>query len=209
MTPDVPLFKRVEPARLLFDINLSAKIWFGLFLITLLALVLCLAALLRPRTFQPDGVFVVGGDGWPYWAKRVDWGAATNLHVRMADEATKAFLLRNPAGFDSPELVNLLFLPEAAAAAHADCEREAPDRQAKELHQKPESFSAHYLRLPNDRTRVSVHGQLVESGLFRGQPIAGAVPFQIDLELVPNPNLALNGLIPLVVRQYRYEPVRP
>ncbi len=209
MNLELPFQRRVEPARLLFDLNLAAKIWFGLFLLVTLALLVSLCASLRPRAAQIQGVFVVGGDGWPYWARRMDWGAVTNLHVRMAEEATLAFLLRNPAGFDAPERVELLFLPEAASQARAQCEREAPERQARELHQKPEGLSLRYLRLSNDRIRVSVRGQLIHSGLFRGQPVADAVPFQLDLELIPNPNLALNGFIPLVVRSFHYEPLHP
>ena len=38
-----------------------------------------------------------------------------------------------------------------------------------------------------------------------GQALVNAIPFQLDLELVPNSNLALQAAFPLVVHRFRYE----
>ena len=66
MQPELPFHRRVEPARLLFALNLAAKVWFGLFLLVTLALLVSLFVSLRPRAAELKGAFVIGGDGWPY-----------------------------------------------------------------------------------------------------------------------------------------------
>lgn len=199
------LLRRFEPAGLLFNLNLSAKVWFGMFLFMSLALMVSLIASLFPRKASTESVIVVGANGEIYQGGYQHWTAVTNLHIRTAELATQALLLRSPAGFDIPGQLDLLYLPEAAARAREQCDGEAADRLARELRQKPEIFDLRYLRLSNERIRVTVRGEVVQAGFFSGQPIVHAIPFQLDLELIRNPNLALSGLAPFVVRHFIYE----
>ncbi len=194
-----------SPARLLTDLNYAAKIWFGLFLLMGFSQALTLILLLRPSTMEAGKISFVTSDGTPLGAVLTPLVSLTNLHVRAAEDATLLLLNRNPAGFDFPDRISWLYLPEAAAQALTECEQERPDRQLRQLRQKPEIARIHYLSVSDNRIMVSVSGQVIQMGAFNGRPLAQAVPFQLDLDLVPNPNLAMNGVFPLVVRRYLYE----
>lgn len=196
---------RFSPARLLTDLNYAAKIWFGLFLLMTLSQILTLILLLRPQTLNAGRTLFVASNGRGYPGEITDLAALTNLHVRVAEDATTVLLNRNPSGFDQPERIGWLFLPEAAAQARAECDQELPDRQSRQLRQKPEIARLQYLSVSNQRILVTVFGQLVQAGTFNGQPLPQTVPFQLNLDLVPNPNLTMNGAFPLVVQRFRYE----
>ncbi|NUQ71671.1 MAG: hypothetical protein HUU17_12740, partial [Chthonomonadales bacterium] len=119
---------------------------------------------------------------------------------------THLFLNRHPGGFDQPERLPLLFLPEAARMAREDCDREMPGRQLRLLHEKAQIARLQYLESSNQRILFTVRGHVIQSGSFNGQPLADSLPFQLDLELVPNPNLGLQASFPLVVRRlHRHE----
>ena len=205
MNSDPAPIKRFSPARLLVELNLAAKVWFGLFLLMALCEAATLGLLWRPRHTEDRPVLFVAGDGRGYGGNPAELSTLTNLHVRAAEDVTLAFFNRNPADFDQPERIPLLFLPEAARQARADCEQDAADRRARQLRQKPEITRLEYLDASNQRILFTVQGQLVQAGVFHGQPLVSAVPFQLDLELVPNPNLALHAAFPLVVQRFRYE----
>ena len=73
------------------------------------------------------------------------------------------------------------------------------------MHEKVEITRLQYLEASNQRILFTVQGQLLQFGSFNGQPLMNSIPFQLDLELVPNPNLLLQAAFPLVVHHYRYE----
>lgn len=197
--------KPFAPARLLYDLNLAAKVWFGLFLFMAFCEAATLMLLLRPRRVDERQVLFVASDGRGYGGDVVELAALTNLHVRAAEDVTHALFNRNPVDFDQPERITLLFLPEAARQARADCEQESADRRLRQLRQKPEITRLQYLEASNQRILFTVQGQLVQAGAFNGQALVNAIPFQLDLELVPNSNLALQSAFPLVVHRFRYE----
>ncbi len=205
MNPITSLSRVFNPARLLVDLNFAAKIWFGLFLLMAFCEAATLLLLLRPRHLDDRPVLFVTSDGCGWGGTAVELAALTNLHVRVAEDATLALFNRNPTDFDQPERIPLLFLPEAARQARADCDQESADRRARQLRQKPEITRLEYLEASNQRILFTVQGQLVQAGIFNGQPLVNAVPFQLDLELVPNLNLALRASFPLVVQRFRYE----
>lgn len=204
-TPSSP--RPFAPARLLVDLNFAAKIWFGLFLFMAFCEAATLVLLLRPRRVDDRPVVFIASDGRGYGGGETELSALTNLHVRAAEDVTHVLLNRNPTDFDQPERITLLFQPEAARQARAECDQETPYRRERQLRQKPEITRLQYLEASNQRILFTVYGQLVQAGAFNGQPLVNAVPFQLDLQLVPNPNLALQAAFPLVVKQYRYEPL--
>lgn len=194
------------PVRLLVDLNFAAKIWFGLFLFMALCEAATLVMLLRPRRADERQVVFIASNGRGYGGNETELAALTNLHVRAAEDVTQALLNRNPAGFDQPERITLLFQPEAARRAQADCDQESPDRRLRQLHEKAQITRLQYLEASNQRILFTVHGYLVQSGAFNGQPLVNSLPFQLDLELVPNPNLTLQAAFPLVVHRYETHP---
>ena len=200
-----PLPRRFSPVRLLVDLNLAARVWFGLFLLMAFCEAATLLLMLRPPSLEGRRVIFVTSNGRGYGGNVTELGSLTNAHVRAAEDVTVAFLSRNPADFDQPDRIALLFQPDAARQARADCEEQGPDRRAKQLHQKPEISRLQYLEASPERILFTVQGQVVRAGVFNGQPLAGAEVFQLDLELIPNPNLTLQAAFPLVVHHYRYE----
>ena len=117
------------PVRLLVDLNFAAKIWFGLFLFMAFCEAATLVLLLRPRRAEERQVVFIASNGRGYGGNETELSALTNLHVRVAEDVTQAFLNRNPRDFDQPERITLLFQPEVARRARADCDRETPERQ--------------------------------------------------------------------------------
>ena len=193
------------PARLLVDLNFAAKIWFGLFLFMACCEAATLVLLLRPRRAKEHQVVFIASNGRGYGGNETELSALTNLHVRVAEDVTQAFLNRNPRDFDQPERITLLFQPEVARRARADCDRETPERQLRQLQEKALITRLQYLEASNQRILFTVQGLLMQSGAFNGQPLVNSLAFQLELELVPNPNLTLQAAFPLVVHQYRYE----
>ena len=194
------------PARLLVDLNFAAKVWFGLFLLMAFCEAATLVLLLRPKRLDDRQILFVAATGIVYGGEEVDFSTITNLHVRAAEDATLVFFNRNPTDFDQPERVSLLFLPEAARDARSDCEQESAYRTARQLHQMAKITRLQYLEASNDRILFTVQGQLIQAGAFNNQPLVSAMPFQLDLELVRNPNLTLSAAFPLVVKRFlRYE----
>ncbi len=200
--------RRLDPARLLFDLNRAAKIWFVLFLVAVAALLLSLILQFVPRHNTVERFLVIASDGVAYRAAPEAFAAITNLHVRVAEDASYAFLNRSPIDFDQPERVQLLFLPEALAKAREHFAYDLRERQAKQLHQKAEISRVQFARVGEEQVLVSVRGQLIQVGVFEGQIVADPVSFKLDLDLVRNPNLSLNASFPLVVRNFKYEIIR-
>lgn len=193
------------PVRLLVDLNFAAKIWFGLFLFMAFCEAATLTLLLRPRPVDQRQLVFIASNGRGYGGNETELAALTNLHVRVAEDVTHAFLNRHPADFDQPERITLLFETEAARKARTNCDRETPERQLRQLQEKAQITRLQYLEASNQRILFTVQGLIMQSGAFNGQPLVNSVPFQLDLELVPNPNLTLQAAFPLVVHHYRYE----
>jgi hypothetical protein len=84
-------------------------------------------------------------------ARSSDLRRPAKLHEQHALLACSPFQ-RNPTGFDFPELLDKLFLPEAARKVRAAATGSAEEFTAKALHQKPEVLK---LTVPRDAGRTS------------------------------------------------------
>ncbi len=194
-----------DPIRLLVDLNYAAKIWFVLFLITTLALVSSLVVQLFPRTHLETRYIVVDSRGASTPGYDVPLTGATNLQFRAAADATSALLDRRPNGFDHPELLAELFQPVALEKARAWSDRERPERTSKAIHQKAEPTHFEYGQLSDNRVLVTIKGQLILVGTIGTQPLVDSTQFQLELQLVINPDLASNARHPILVSNFRYE----
>jgi hypothetical protein len=127
---------------------------------------------------------------------------ATKLHEQHALLACLALFQRNPAGGDFPELLEKLFLPEAAKKARVEIAADAEEFSAKSLHQKPEISKITVLETRENVILVQAEGQLVRTGVVNGQIFSEAPTFTVRFTFARNPNLAANGRYPLAVWTY-------
>ncbi len=197
--------RSVDPVRLLVDMNLAAKVWFGLFVLSLLTQIATPVWQFFTRATTVERFIVIDGQGVTRSGYVTALTQATNVQLRTAEDATRALLDRQPNDFDRPQLVAELFLPGAFAKAREWAEQERPERVARMLHQKAEPSRYQLAKLNDERVLATVSGQLVLAGSVGGQPLADSAKFTLELQLVPNPDLANNARTPLVVSNFRYE----
>ncbi len=135
---------------------------------------------------------------------------AKELHLEQALLATSALLMRQPNDFDLPELLRTMFSGRAlneAAKLKAD---EAPEFQAKQIHQKPLISRIEALELRPNAVRLQISGQVKRDGVFQDQPFTEVLPFVLEMVLQHNIDLLRNRRQPTLVSQFslRYEPIR-
>lgn len=151
---------------------------------------------------ERERVVVLDPSGTFHVSPLLGFEEATKLHEQQALLACLALFQRNPAGFDFPELLDRLFLPEAAKKARADGGASAEEFAAKSLHQKPEVLKLTVLETRENMILVQAEGQLIRMGIVGGQTFSEALTFTVRFQFARNPNLAANGRYPLAVWTY-------
>lgn len=136
------------------------------------------------------------------------FAAASELHVQQALLATTALLLRNPAGFDQPEVLEALFGGNALAQATHLRGLEGAEFHERQLHQKPQVARINAIETRDDRAQIEVTGTLLRTGLYQNTPFAEVLPFRLRLTFRPNPDLLRNRRQPTLVTEFElaYEP---
>lgn len=189
------------PARLFSDHAFAARLWF---LVACAALGLCaLQPYLIINAYRArERVVVLDGAGTFSVSPLLGFEEAKDLHESMALWATLAFYQRNPKGCDYPDLLQKIFLADAATKAGVDREKSQPEFTVKNIHQKPEVFKIDILRTREDRVIVKVEGQLVRTGVFENQTFTESPKFTLTLTFVRNPDMLINKRYPLGVWSY-------
>lgn len=189
------------PTRLFADHAFAARIWF---LVACGALLLCaLQPYLIINAYRTrERVVVLDGAGSFSVSPLLGFEEAKDLHESMALWATLAMFQRNPKGWDYPDLLQKLFLTDAATKAGVDREKTQPEFTVKNIHQKPEVFKIEILRTREDRVLVKVEGQLVRTGVFENQTFTESPKFSLTLTFVRNPDMLVNRRYPLAVWSY-------
>ncbi len=192
---------RWHPLDLFVNPAVAARIWF---LVAAGAVALCaLQPYLLVRAYRTrERVVVLDGSGTFHVSPLLGFEEADKLQEQHGLLACLALLQRNPAGFDQPELLEKLFLPEALAKARADWARSAEEFDRKNLHQKPEVQKVTVLETREQIVLVQVEGQLLRTGTVGQQTFTEAPAFHARFTLARNPNLAANGRFPLAVWSY-------
>ena len=190
-----------RPLELFADHALAARLWC---LVALVAVGFCaVQPFLVIRAYRErERVVVLDAGGTFHVSPLLGFEEATKLHEQHALLACLALFQRNPAGFDFPELLDRLFLPEAARKARADMVAGTEEFAAKTLHQKPEVLKLTVLETRDNAVLVQAEGQLVRTGLVGGQTFGEAQAFTVRFQFARNPNLAANGRYPLAVWSY-------
>lgn len=193
--------RRRHPLDLFADHAFAARLWCA---VAVLAVGFCaVQPFLVIRAYRTqERVIVLDPSGTYHVSPLLGFEDAAKLHEHYALLACLALLQRNPAGFDFPELLDKLFLPEAARKARTDASALAEEFTAKALHQKPEVQKITVLETREHTVLAQAEGQLVRTGAVNGQVFTEAPAFTARFTFARNPNLAGNGRYPLAVWNY-------
>lgn len=199
--PDQRPRRSWNPLQLFADHALAARLWCG---VALAAVGFCaVQPFLVIRAYRErERVVILDGAGTFHVSPLLGFEEATKLHEQHALLACLALFQRNPAGFDFPELLDKLFLPDAAKQARERAAADADEFAAKSLHQKPEILKLTVLETREHVVLVQAEGQLILTGVINGQTFTEAPAFTARFSFARNPNLAGNGRFPLAVWSY-------
>jgi hypothetical protein len=118
--------------------------------------------------------------------------------------AAKSFLDRGPQGFDAPETLERVFLPDAAKKAEADFQSVAQEYLKKNIHQKIEVGRIDLQRMGGDVVMSHVVGQVLTQAQIGDEQINEPQPVTLNLKLVRNPYLGRNKRYPFAVADYAF-----
>ena len=128
------------------------------------------------------------------------------LYSYQTKQAVFAFLMRNPAGFDNRELLDLMFLGQAKQEALKQLAAEAAQFREYKMHQKPEILNVRILRADRRRSYARVEGQLIRYYVGEDrQQRTFSVDFELNMELQVNFDTATNSRYPFVVTNIKYQ----
>ena len=193
--------RKSHPLDLFADHAMAARLWC---VVAVIAVGFCaVQPFLVIRAYRTrERVIVLDPSGTFHVSPLLGFEEASKLHEQHALLACLALFQRNPAGFDYPELLDKLFLPEAARKARAEAASQAEEFTAKALHQKPEVQKITVLETRESTVLAQAEGQLIRTGAINGQVFTEAPSFTVRFTFARNPNLAANGRYPLAVWNY-------
>jgi hypothetical protein len=116
--------------------------------------------------------------------------------------AAKSFLDRGPQGFDAPDTLNRVFLPEAAEKAKNEFKGLADEFKKKSIHQKLEIARIDLQRIGGGIVMSRVIGQILTQAQIGDQQVDQPQPIALNLKLVRNPFLGRNQRYPFAVVDY-------
>jgi hypothetical protein len=119
--------------------------------------------------------------------------------------AAKSFLDRGPQGFDAPETLQRVFLPEAAKKAEAEFTTVAEEFSKKNIHQKLEIGRIDLQRLDEGVVMSRVIGQIMTQAQIGDEQLSEPRPVTLRLKLVRNPYLGRNKRYPFAVADYAFD----
>ena len=192
-----------SPARLFADHAFAARMW------ALVAIGACALAALQPYLIigayrTRERVVILDGAGTFSVSPLLGFEEAKTLHETISLWAALAFLQRNPRNFDFPDLLQRLYLTEAATKAQNELLTSREEFEVKQIHQKPEVFKIDIMRTREDQIIIKLEGQLVRTGVFERQAFTESPRFSLTLTLVRNPYMIANKRYPLAVWNYEY-----
>jgi hypothetical protein len=118
--------------------------------------------------------------------------------------AAKSFLDRGPQGFDAPETLQRVFLPDAAKKAEAEFNRSAAEFSKKNIHQKFEIGRIDLQRLDQGVVMSRVIGQVLTQAQIGDEQLSEPQAVTLNLKLVRNPYLGRNKRYPFAVAEYAF-----
>lgn len=149
-------------------------------------------------------VYVVDGAGTIHFGPLEALNPTSTVYTTTALWATQALFQRSPVGYDLPELISAYFRADAADKAKADLKAQMPAITAESLHLKPEVASIQFIKETGNKVAVMrVRGQIIRAGSLTEQEMRRpALPFVLNLAIVPNPRLSQKDTVPFVVSDF-------
>ncbi|MDF9828523.1 hypothetical protein M2447_002647 [Ereboglobus sp. PH5-10] len=199
-----PKTKRAfSPARLFADHAFAARMWMFV-ACGALVLVAVQPYLIIEAHRAREHVVVLDGGGNFSISPLLGFEEAKTLHETLSIWSALALLQRNPRNFDFPDLLQRLYLTDAATKAQNELLASREEFEVKQIHQKPEVFKIDILRTREDQVLVRIEGQLVRTGVFERQAFTESPRFALTLTLVRNPDMIANKRYPLAVWNYEF-----
>src|SRR5450755_35266 len=154
--------------RLFAEHGWAARVWF------VIAVLAVAAAFIQPvfiiAAFRTqERVVILDETGTYHISPLLNFEDATKLQTSQTLLACVALLEKNPNGFDYPELLAKMYLPDALNQAKTLQSQQADELKAKQIHQKVEVFRLDVLQTRNDQVLVEATGQpRLQRRLHRG-----------------------------------------
>jgi hypothetical protein len=130
--------------------------------------------------------------------------ASNEIIETLALWAAKSFLDRGPQGFDAPETLDRVYLPEAAKKARDEFNSVAEEFSKKNIHQKVEIGRIEVQRLDGGVVMARIIGQILTQARIADEQVNEPQPVTLNLKLVRNPYLGRNKRYPYAVTDYSF-----
>jgi hypothetical protein len=179
-------------------------LWFALGLSLLAHLVV--PAFLVAALTRPEKVALLDGTESLVIAPLVPVEESKEVIETVSYWAAKSFLDRGPQGFDAPDTLERVFLPDAAKKAKAEFGAVAEECSKKNIHQKLEIARIDWQRLGDGLLLSRVVGQVLTQAQIGDEQINQPQPVTLNLKLARNPYLGRNKRYPYAVTDYSFGP---
>ena len=215
--PKLSSRRRPNPISVITDGTIAARVWMGLALLGFAACAIIPQVTIASLK-QQQMVAIVDQSGNIIYAPLVGFQESGQLHAYHVRLACLAMLQRNPIGFDMPELIDRIFIEPARADVRALAKSQAPEFARKNIHQKVEirdiaTLETRRIDAKDKKTYEAVliraQGGLVRTGTINNIEFREPANFTMEFLFIKNPNLIDNGMLPLVVKTFKYNETKP
>jgi hypothetical protein len=165
---------------------------------------LILPAYVMTAMTRPEKVALLDGTESLIIAPLVSVEESNEILETLALWAAKSFLDRGPQGFDMPETLERVYLPEAAKKARLEFEAAAAEFSKKSIHQKLEVGRIEIQRLGDGVVMARVVGQILTQAKIGDEQVSEPQSVSLNLKLVRNPYLGRNKRYPFAVSDYNF-----
>jgi hypothetical protein len=193
--------QRNHVANRLAAANRTARLLWIALVLSLLAHVVVPIYLVTAMT-KPEKVALMDGTESLIIAPLVPVEQSDEILNTVSYWAAKSFLDRGPQGFDSPDTLSRVFLPEAAEKAKNEFKGLADEFKKKSIHQKLEIARIDLQRIGGGVVMSHVIGQILTQAQIGDQQVDQPQPIALNLKLVRNPYIGRNQRYPFAVLNY-------
>lgn len=173
-------------------------------LVVSLAAHLIIPVCLVSAMMRPEKVALMDGTESLIISSLVPLEESNEILETLSLWAAKSFLDRGPQGFDAPETLRRVFLPDAVKKAEADFSRSAGEFSKKNIHQKFEIGRIDLQRLDQGVVMSRVVGQVLTQAQIGDEQLNEPQAVTLNLKLVRNPYLGRNKRYPFAVGEYTF-----
>jgi hypothetical protein len=200
--------QRNHAANRLAAANRTNRLLWIVLILSLLAHVIVPIYLVTAMT-KPEKVALMDGTESLIIAPLVPVEQSDEILNTISYWAAKSFLDRGPQGFDAPDTLNRVFLPEAAEKAKNEFKGLADEFKKKSIHQKFEIARIDLQRIGGGIVMSRVIGQILTQAQIGDQQVDQPQPIALNLKLVRNPYIGRNQRYPFAVVDYAFGQPEP